>query len=100
MPNHITFNCIPTDSLDWSLYDALELSGVYVYEIDGETYCERADCESDVQMYSLYAHLKSGGCDCIHDFPRGGSLKDALEKSEGLAKTQALELYDFASARQ
>jgi hypothetical protein len=54
---------------DPSAYDALEVHGVrnwYPPDAEEGTCCEIDD--TDPEFFSVYAHLRAGGCECVGDF--------------------------------
>jgi len=96
----ISWNCC-TDGKEpsWSAYDALELAGVAEEDIDGESYVERVEEMKDAKFISLYAHLKSGGCECIHDFPVGLVNRELiLSECSSLAEKLKFELFDYTDS--
>jgi hypothetical protein len=92
----ITFNCMPERAIDWSIYNGLEISGVEILEMDGETFCERAERREDIQFYSLYASLIDGGVECIHYFPEGVTNPELPVKlTKALAETLGFGLVNL-----
>lgn len=50
-------------------YDGLEVHPVQdVEEANGVTYCEQCEPE-EADFWSVYGHLKTGGVECLDDFP-------------------------------
>jgi len=66
--SQITWNCCTHgQEPDWSDYDAIELGGCAITE--GCT--ERVMNSADADFFTLFGHLKQGGCEAIHDWPLG-----------------------------
>ena len=96
----ISWNCCTGGKEpDWSNYDALQLAGVAEEEVDGETYIERVEEMKDAKFMSLYAHIKDGGYECIHDFPVGIVNKELiLKECNSLAEKLNFKLSDYTDS--
>jgi len=97
MSNVITWNCCTGGKEpDWSIYDAFELAGCVEYKKDTEhSFVERADGETS-ELYCLYAHLKGGGCEAIHDFDSAANLEQIQESCQQLADKINFSFYDYS----
>lgn len=62
---HGNLGFILESPLPLSQYDAIEVSPV----VDDGEYCEIANDASEANLWSVYFHLRSGGVECIADFP-------------------------------
>lgn len=96
MTNLITWSCCKgCKEPDWSAYDALELAGVIMRDNEADGfYVERVDDEPP-HFYSLYAHLREGGCEAIHDFDEAANLMHIREQCRQLAESINFQLHEF-----
>lgn len=74
MKDYTTFTVpyLPRDK-----YDAVEIAGC----IETLEYIERVDDDREPQFWSVYLHLKEGGCECVADV---NTQKQAQELAEVL----------------
>lgn len=75
---------------DIAASDAIEIQGVR----EDDEVCEVSD--SDPHFFSVYVHLKEGGCQCVGDF---GSYLKAHDYAETLAKRHGWEINSFVPTR-
>lgn len=70
MDNATLYNCC-TDCAapDWSLFDNLELGGCkdLSEEGDDDTYISGGYSAAEADFFTIYGHLKTGGCEAITD---------------------------------
>ena len=73
------------------LYDAVEVHGVRDCYTSGQvTVCEVDD--DNPEFFSVYAHLREGGVECLEDFPTAAA---AIEYGSALAARESWPLYVF-----
>lgn len=47
-------------------------------------------------LFSLYGRFKEGGCECLHDWPRGEvALSDIVDACEALAARTGIAVFDL-----
>ncbi|MGY3482242.1 hypothetical protein ACVW1C_000125 [Bradyrhizobium sp. USDA 4011] len=87
----VYFNCCTGNAApDWSPFDWLEVGGCNT-ETDetGLTFTNGGIPDSEAEFWTVYAHLKAGGCEAITDCPTAEaaqSVAQALSALSGLPK--------------
>lgn len=93
MDNSILFNCCTDHAApNWSQYYALELGGCIEAKctVTSDTWTEGGYHRSDAEFFTVYGHLKEGGCEAITDWH--GSFDEAVCTAEELARLSGLPL--------
>ncbi|MQW73434.1 hypothetical protein GHK50_20925 [Sinorhizobium medicae] len=91
MDDATLFNCCTHYATpDWSQFDWLEIGGCVSFEEDGETYTEGGFMASEAEFFTVYGHLREGGCEAITDTP---TLELADTVGEHLATLSGLPLH-------
>ena len=90
MDNATLYNCC-TDGVapDWSQFDGLELGGCCM-DPDHEGSVNGGYDRYEAEFFTVYAHLKEGGCEAITDCH--GPFDGAVSTAEELARLSGLEL--------
>lgn len=84
------FNCCAdcTEPEDWSVFNWLEIHPVIEDPESG--WCEVCQ-PNEASFWSVYAHLKDGGCECLTDVPTKG---EALSAMADIQRLSGLPIHD------
>lgn len=81
------FNCCTGGQApDWTQYDALETQAVKEVKLEKkeDSFCEPCAI-SEATFFTVYAHLKEGGVECITDCDTIEDVREAAKKLSALS---------------